>query len=166
MGRTLVQSAALQQLIDESRVVRVGRVVAIASDQNALSKKQQSRMQKIVEMFDGLRTPPTLKEISASLQLPLETVRSLSRFAVQTGMLLDLGNDFLFSSLIFRELCGELQELFEAGPRSVSEIRDQWEITRKHAIPLLEYCDQAGITSRNENVRSAGPNLRQYVPIH
>ena len=120
-------------------------------------------MQKIVEMFDGLRTPPTLKEISASLQLPLETVRSLSRFAVQTGMLLDLGNDFLFSSLIFRDLCRELNELFAAGPRSVAEIRDQWEITRKHAIPLLEYCDNEQITLRDENVRSAGPNLQHYL---
>lgn len=162
-GSNELRRWCLQQLIDDSRVVRVGRVVAIASDQNALSKKQQSRMQKIVEMFDGLRTPPTLKEISASLQLPLETVRSLSRFAVQTGMLLDLGNDFLFSSLIFRDLCRELNVLFEAGPRSVAEIRDQWEITRKHAIPLLEYCDNEQVTLRDENLRSAGPSLQQYL---
>ena len=61
---------------------------------------------------------------------------------------------------MFRQLCRELRELFdEQEERSVAEIRDRWQVTRKHAIPFLEYCDRVGATTRKENIRAAGPRL-------
>lgn len=151
-------------LLDDGKIVRLGRVIAVASDQNSLSKKQQARMEKIVAEFEGNRSPPTLKDISDALQLPIDTVTSLTRFAVQTGMLLDTGNGLLLSASVFTEFCDELQELFaEAAERSVADIRDRWQVTRKHAIPFLEYCDRMQVTSRHGNMRRAGDALPQFV---
>ena len=115
-------------------------------------------------MFDDNRSPPTLKEISDQLQLPIDTVTSLSRFAVQTGILLDAGNGLLLSAQVFKQFCVELKELFDANPeQAVADIRDRWQVTRKHAIPFLELCDALNVTTRTENVRSAGPKLAAYV---
>ena len=82
------------------------------------------------------------------------------RFATQQRILVDLGKGFFIADDAFQMLCGELRTLFDQSPsRSVAEIRDQWKITRKHAIPLLEYCDSMGITQRNGDAREAGPAL-------
>ena len=54
----------------------------------------------------------------------------------------------------------ELRELFIESPeRSVAEIRDHWGITRKHAIPLLEFCDKSAITVRNGDARIQGRGM-------
>lgn len=154
----------VSSLVDAGTIVRLGRVIAVASDENSLSKKQQARMVKVVAAFAGNRSPPTLKDISSQLQLPIDTVTSLTRFAVQTGMLLDTGNGLLLSAEVFTEFCNELQELFAENPeRSVADIRDRWQVTRKHAIPFLEYCDRMNVTSRQDNVRVAGSALIDFV---
>lgn len=155
---------ALLALVDDGSVVRLGNMVAIASDTNTLSKKQLERMERIIGLFADSRSPPHLKEIADQLQLPLETVTSLSRFAVQTGVLLDTGKGLLISAQVFRQLCGELRDLFAiAEEQSVADIRDRWQVTRKHAVPFLEYCDRLQVTRRSENVRTAGPALVKYV---
>lgn len=163
-GSTGLVRRTLQELIDAGKLVRLGKVIAVASDKNALSKKQQKRMELIVAMFEENRSPPALKDIAEKLQLPLETVTSLSRFAVQTGILLDMTSGLLLSAQVFRELCCELQELFDTNPeRSVADIRDRWQVTRKHAIPYLEYCDQNKVTARDENIRRAGEQLGRFT---
>ena len=165
-GSKIVVASGLNSLIDDGKLVRLGKVIAVASDENSLSKKQQKRMEQVMSVFEGNRSPPSLKDIAAQLQLPVETVTSLSRFGVQTGMLLDVGGGLLLGSSVFRELCCELSELFEASPElAVADIRDRWQVTRKHAIPFLEYCDQSKVTLRSDNVRRAGPSLSAYAAI-
>lgn len=154
----------VDELVVQKKLVRVGRRIALATDENSLSKKQISRMQQIVDRFRDQRTPPTLKDVAAELELPLDTVRSLARFAVQTGLLLDTGHDLLIEAVVFHEMCGELQSLFAATPElSVADIRDRWQVTRKHAIPFLEYCDRNDVTVRVENLRTAGPRLPEFA---
>lgn len=163
-GTTDLIRRAVQSLVDEKKVVRLGPRLAIASEENVLSKKQVARMEKIVDLFDGNRSPPGNKEIAAELDLPMEAVTSLSRFAVQSGMLLDCGDGLLLSASTFGELCGELRSLFEEGQeRTVAEIRDHWQVTRKHAIPFLELCDRLQATTRHENVRVPGPQLAELA---
>ncbi len=155
---------SLKSLIDTGSLVRLGRMVAAATDENSLSKRQQARMEQIVKLFDGNRSPPTTKDIAAQLDLKLDTVTSLSRFAVQTGMLLDTGNGLLISNQVFRELCDDLNDMFATKSElAVADIRDRWQVTRKHAIPFLEFCDKVNVTSRKENVRIAGSALGQFV---
>jgi len=42
---------------------------------------------------------------------------------------------------------------------AVGDIKDTLEITRKHAIPILEYCDHRGFTMRRGNIRVPGAAL-------
>ena len=164
LGSESLIRLCINSLITDGEVVRVGERIAIASDENSLSKKQQKRMEQIVTAFADTRSPPSLKEVAERLQLPLDVVRSLSRFAVQTGMLIDTGHDLLVSAEVLRELCAELSELFADGKaQTVADIRDRWQVTRKHAIPFLEFCDRNKITVRNENMRSAGQELQSWT---
>ena len=155
---------ALDALVREKLLIRFNRMVALASDQTVLSKKQRGRMDQILKMFGQSRTPPTLKEAAAQLETTIDNVASLIRFAAQQRILIDLGNGFFLSQETFGILCQELSELLAASPQqSVSSIRDHWQMTRKHAIPILEYCDRVGVTIRQGDARTAGPELDKMV---
>lgn len=152
----------IDQLVGENLLVRLNNLVAMATEQTALSKKQRASMEQIIGLFDGTRSPPTLKEIVGQLRLSSESVSSLMRFATQQRVLLDLGDGFYISTRVFQVLCGELDALFSRERElPVATIRDTWQVTRKHAIPLLEYCDREKITIRHDNLRTAGPRLSQ-----
>jgi selenocysteine-specific elongation factor len=40
----------------------------------------------------------------------------------------------------------------------MAELRDAWGVTRKFAVPLCEYFDSIGVTTRDGDLRSAGSN--------
>ena len=150
----------LTRLIKEKQVVRVNRMIAVPSEQTVLSKKQLNRMNQLLALYRDERKPPTLKEASTALDSPSDTVASLIRFATQQRILIDLGRGFFISQQSFAVLCTELRELFTESPElSVAEIRDHWGITRKHAIPLLEFCDKSEITLRNGDARIQGKGM-------
>ena len=155
--------SVLAGLIKEKQVVRVNRMIAVPSETTVLSKKQLNRMNQLLSLYSDERKPPTLKEAAAALDSPADTVASLIRFATQQRILIDLGHGFFISQQSFDILCDELSGLFsESAERSVAEIRDHWGITRKHAIPLLEFCDKSKITLRNGDIRTQGTNM----PVH
>ena len=153
----------LERLIEEDKVVRVNRMVALASEQTVLSKKQRTRMDQILEVFHDARTPPTVKELVQQFSISQDAVQSLLRFATQQRILMDLGSGFFIEREVWEKLMGELAKRFEqTGELSVAEIRDQWKITRKHAIPILEYCDRHRWTVREGDKRRLGPSLRDF----
>ncbi len=163
-GSAAIIRWVIRQLLAEKKLVRLNKMIAVASDENLLSKKQKARMEELIRLFDGLRTPPTIKEVAETLQTKTDAIASLTRFATQQRVLIDMGSGFLLSADTFDQLCRELKELFdEQDEQSVAAIRDHWKITRKHAIPFLEYCDKVGVTTRNGNSRVAGPELKQRL---
>ncbi len=151
-------------LVQKGTLVRVNAMVAVASDQTTLSKKQKARMDQILAMYRESRKPPTLKEAASELSTTIENVASLIRFATGQKLLIDLGDGFFIADRMFRVLCRELSDLFDASSAcSVADIRDRWQITRKHAIPLLEYCDRVGVTIRDGDHRKAGPVMNEWL---
>ncbi|WP_419189873.1 selenocysteine-specific translation elongation factor [Stieleria marina] len=159
-GSPSVARLVINQLVDEKQIVRLNHHVAIATDETKLSKKQRARMAQVIDLFKDTRKPPTLKEIAVKLDCSADAISSPVRFATQQRILTDLGKGFLFSTDVFHELLDDLRALFdEQAERSVTEIKDRWQVTRKHAIPLLEYCDKMSLTVRDGNQRTAGPSL-------
>ncbi len=163
-GSAAVIGWVINQLVSEHLLVRVNHMIAAASDNTVLSKKQRGRMERLLTMYSGARTPPTIKEAAGELETTIDSVASLIRFATQQRVLIDLGNGFFIATDTFRDLCRELGELFDSAPeQSVASIRDHWQMTRKHAIPLLEYCDHTGVTVRSGDARVAGATLNEML---
>jgi selenocysteine-specific elongation factor len=83
----------------------------------------------------------------AELGLPIELEHALTR----RGDLVEVSSDLLYRA-------DTLQKIVEAtgqisSPFTVADFRDALEITRKHAIPLLEWMDRTGVTVRDGDVR-------------
>jgi selenocysteine-specific elongation factor len=152
---------AIETLVAEQTIVSLNGLLAIASEKTRLTKKQRAQMSQLADMLQGVRTPPTMKELADRLSITLDSVKSLTRHLVQQRLLLDIGHDFLMSVAVFEELCEELRGRFShTSELTVPEIKDIWGVTRKHVIPILEYCDRERFTIRRGDVRLAGPRLQ------
>ncbi|GIW96975.1 MAG: selenocysteine-specific translation elongation factor [Pirellulaceae bacterium] len=150
----------VQIMTDQQRLARVENMIAEVVPENALSKKQRAQLEKLLVAFRDNRMPPTLNELAQHLATTVDQTKALVRYAIDQGFLVDVGKGFLIGRSVLNVLCYELQELLnERQQVMVAEVRDRWQLTRKHTIPLLEYFDRQGITRREGDFRKAGPNM-------
>ena len=105
-----------------------------------------------------------MAELALDSQQSIKEVESLLRFPTQQEKILQLGDGLYYCQRALRKIQSELSGLFRDGEtRTVAEIRDHLQITRKYAIPLLEYFDRNAITVRNGDRRSPGRSLLMHM---
>ena len=104
-------------------------------------------------------SPPSLKELSSLLGEGEEKLSRVASYLVRRKGYHKVG-DFLFSPEAFEKIVFKLKEHFNSKDfLSVGEFKDYFGITRKIAIPLLEYLDRLGFTQREGNERIKGSSL-------
>jgi hypothetical protein len=109
-------------------------------------------------------TPPTVREFAERHGYPLKDVEPLVQVAVDQGLLIRLSPTMVIDPAAIEALRRRLAEHFQShATAKVGELREQWGITRKHAVPIFEFFDQCQITSRAGDLRSAGPRASQPV---
>lgn len=151
---------AIAHLVRDQQLVCLAGRIAAAPEQASLSKKARATMDQILQTFHASRQPPTIKQLTEQLNLKPDVAQSLVRFAIEGKLLTDLGNGFVIDTDVLNELLDELAVLLsQRDACNVAEIRDHWKITRKHAIPLLEFCDAHQLTQRQGDCRTAGDQL-------
>lgn len=156
-----IANHALESLIKDQQVVRANRLLALKTEQTSLSKKQLNALNQVIEVLTDNRTPPSLSELSELTKQSEEGLKSLLLFACQQGTVIHVGHGLYYDTKTIAVFCEELRELFDASPnRTVAEIRDHLQITRKYAIPLVEHFDKKQITHRCGDHRTAGARLR------
>ena len=71
---------------------------------------------------------------------------------IRAGSLIKVDDDLLYLPEHIEEIVARLGDLPEEF--TVAEFRDALGMSRRQAVPLLEYLDKAGATRRHGNVRS------------
>jgi hypothetical protein len=93
-------------------------------------------------------------------KLSLRDLEPLVQVAVDDGHLVRLSPQMALDREAFESLRQSLAEHFRRHPTAkVGELREQWGITRKHAVPIFEYFDECKVTVRAGDLRSPGPRL-------
>jgi selenocysteine-specific elongation factor len=106
----------------------------------------------IDELNSKGNSPPPADELLS--RHGAELVRAL----VRSGELVRVSPGLIFSAEGIRQIKRQIAErIGSAGPFTVAEFRDMVSTTRKYAVPLLEYLDQIGFTSRRGDLRALGP---------
>jgi selenocysteine-specific elongation factor len=130
-------------LIDRDLVRQPGRTVAAADNQAGLRTKIETALSK------GGFEPPTVKDLSDSLQCPEKEVLEHLNLLAREGRAIKVKTDIFYApqplSLIREKLVGHLREKGEITP---PEFRELTKLSRKFMIPLLEYFDQEKVTIR------------------
>ncbi len=128
----------------ENDLVRLpDHVVSLASDQSGLRSLMES-----VYVRAGL-TPPTTKAFLEDNSLQAKDVAQMYRLLQEEGVLVKISEEFYYSRAAMDDIIGRVRGFFatnqEMGPQ---DFRDLTELTRKFAIPVLEYLDKEKITMR------------------
>ncbi len=79
-------------------------------------------------------------------------------FLVRSGELTRVGSERYYTTAVMTELIGVVVTVASAsGEVSPADLREKTGLTRKYLIPLLEWMDGEGITTRKGDVRLLGP---------
>ena len=80
-----------------------------------------------------------------------------SYLATAEGKVLEVGEGLADPGAVARVAAAIGRILTARGEVTVGDLKAEVGITRKHAIPLLEYFDRTGLTIRRGDVRVGGP---------
>jgi selenocysteine-specific elongation factor len=126
-----------------------------------LTHRQQAMLDTLLTELTGAgAAPPTLKEFSENHGYSLKDLEPLVQVAVDEGRLVRLSPQLAIERSVLESLQRNLAVHFQQhATAKVGEIREQWGITRKHAVPIFEFFDRQRITSRAGDLRSPGPRI-------
>jgi selenocysteine-specific elongation factor len=145
-GRVGVDRAFIEALAATSDRIRDdGATVALGSFQSGLSGDQEAAWGRLREGFRaaGL-VVPRLKELDVDPDLLHALLRE--------GRLIRVSDEIAYLPEQLEQLEADLDLLEQ--PFTVSEFRDRFDISRKYAVPLLEWLDARGVTERDGDVRT------------
>jgi selenocysteine-specific elongation factor len=159
-----VLETLLDAMTAKHELVRRGDRVGLPSGAD-LSNRQRTLLNTVLtEIAHAGSTPPTLKELAERHSYPMADLERLVQVAIDEGRLVRVSPQLVLCGEALDSLRQRLAAYFQKHPAgSVSEIREHWQMTRKHAVPILEYFDQRQITTRAGDLRSAGPRLSLTV---
>jgi len=130
-----------------------------------LSNRQRNTLITLTtEMSAAGATPPSLKEFAEKHGYSMKELEPVVQVAIDEGQFVRLSPQIIMDRHALEALRKRLVDHFNKSPTAkVGEIREQWGITRKHAVPIFEFFDECQITLRNGDLRSAGPKISVSV---
>jgi selenocysteine-specific elongation factor len=145
----------LHRLAERRRIIARDRV-ALAGHNVALTDEEARARDAIIEVLRAAAlAPPDPSAIAARIGVPVEVVNRIATLLVRRAVLVRTG-DLFFHAPALSQLKAEIQALKQSGAAEtidVGSFKDRYNVTRKYAIPLLEYLDRERITRRVGDTR-------------
>ena len=135
-----------------------GTGVALASHKVELAGGTAEISRK---MEDGIMEsgfiPVTTEELSKKLKTSHKDILEILHVLKSEDKVVEIKNDVWMHSENMAKLRKALQSHFDSqNEMNVADFKNMSGLTRKFAIPVLEYCDKQGWTERDGNVRLKG----------
>jgi len=148
--------AALEDLAAQKKLDVHGDLVKRAGSAIALLPEEAKAKQEIESAFAsaGLAVP-SVKEVLAKLAVESRRAEKLLQILLRDKCLVRVSPELIFHQKALADLKEQLARYKKAkGERiSVPVFKDLTGITRKYAIPLLEYLDRERVTRRSADER-------------
>jgi selenocysteine-specific elongation factor len=140
---------------------RSGRILILASEichPQAGSGAKRLEEQAVLTLYELLRnaadTPPTTAELLAQSKLDQSLAHRALNSLEKQGRIKRISSDFCFDSEILDAFAAKTKAYLNAqGQGSVAQLKDVMGVSRKYAVPLLEYFDARGLTKRSGDTR-------------
>jgi selenocysteine-specific elongation factor len=143
--------AALEELASEKKLDLQGELVKRAGSQIELQPEEVQAKRQIDKAFgDAGLAVPSVKEVLGKLSVEAKRAEKLLQILLREKSLVRVSPELIFHRDALARLKAQLAEHKKAkGERiSVPVFKDLAGITRKYAIPLLEYLDRERVTRR------------------
>jgi selenocysteine-specific elongation factor len=147
---TLLFQAVLDKLVADKKIVLAqdlihafGRTVTLKADEEKMRDQLSERLKSL-----GLQVP-TPDDLISSLRLDRNTARKLIQLMLKENALVKISEEMLIHRVAMDKLIADVKALKSKNPKlGVSEFKDLAGVSRKFAIPLLEYLDRQRVTRR------------------
>ena len=155
-----VLDALLASMAEKREIVRRDNRIGLTTGPELSNRQRNTLATLITEVSTAGPAPPSLKEFAEKHGQTLKELEPLVQVAIDEGQFVRLSPQIIMDRQALESLRRRLADHFNKSPTAkVGEIREQWGITRKHAVPIFEYFDECQITSREGDLRSAGPRI-------
>ena len=153
-ARLGVEQALLGPVFENFPVVSLrGDLVSLASHQPQVSAVDANALAQIEFAFrQAAFQPPPPNEVLAAAAANPKTARGLLESLLKDGKLIRISADLVFHAEVVTHIRQSLAA--HKGRRfSVADFKSWTNVSRKYAIPLLEYLDHQRVTKREGDVR-------------
>jgi selenocysteine-specific elongation factor len=98
--------------------------------------------------------PPSLPDIPAMISADPAEVRKICSWMLKEKILVRVTEDIVYCLATIEAMKSRIRSRYQAGAKfGVAEFKELFDLTRKHAIPLLEYLDRERFTRRQGSDR-------------
>jgi len=150
-----VFAAALAYAIKEKKLALAGEHVHLAG-RGVVMKDEEAESKKIIEQAfhsAGLKVP-SLNEVLANLKVDRPRAQKIVTLLLRDKVLVKLSDELVFHQSALANLRQKISALKTTTPRiDVAQFKDMTGVSRKYAIPLLEYLDREHVTRRIGDAR-------------
>jgi selenocysteine-specific elongation factor len=149
---------ALSELIRKGRVVRQGTVLSLEGKGAKVSADDLALCSQIEAALAAAKiTPPSPYELSQQLSRPLPRLEAMIRLLCDQGKLIRLDQNLVMHAAAVESAKKVALALFAAkGGFETVDFRDALGVSRKFAVPLLDYFDTIRLTVRSGSRRTPG----------
>ena len=140
----------LDRLVQSDKVRAIRDLVVASSHQIRLTPEESEVADLLKKVFrDGSYQPPTLAETASRSKKDLKLLERIERLLLQEGDLVRLSEGMVFHRVPLEELKDSVRKHKKKGETiDVGFFKQLAGVTRKHAIPLLEWLDREKVTRR------------------
>ena len=164
-GDRQVFDAALERLIGLGTLLRNGRVVA-SPDRTAAVSPEDRRLFECIEaaLQAAHLAPPLAEDLAEDLGESVDRVNEMIHLLVDAGSVLRLDRKVAMHRDAVKAAEAVVVDLFSgANSFETVQFRDALGVSRKYAVPLLDYFDTVKLTVRSANRRTPGARARELL---
>jgi selenocysteine-specific elongation factor len=147
--------AALSCQVQQKRLEVAADVVRIAGRGVVMKDEEAESKKKIETAFAsaGLKVP-ALQEVIAGLKVDKSRAQKIVTLLLREKVLIKISDDLVFHRGALEALRGQMKTQKLKSPKiDVAQFKELTGVSRKYAIPLLEYLDREHVTRRVGDMR-------------
>ena len=151
----------LNNLVNSNDILLESGKIILVDQSFKISNKIKLEMKNITELIKNADSEIlSIKEIISLSKMNPKKVKELIFLLKDQGKIIQVNDNLIINDDAFNKLLISVRKYFKKYSKlSVSEFKNLSNLTRKNAIPILEYFDNSNITQRVENYRKAGELL-------
>jgi len=145
-----VFSAVVQSLVNEKKIEVAGELVRLPG-RGVVMKDEESEAKKTIETAfasAGLKVP-AIKDVLAGLKVDKSRAQKIVTLLLREKLLIKISEELVFHHSALERLRREMASYKMKSPKiDVTRFKELTGVSRKYAIPLLEYLDRERVTRR------------------
>ena len=150
-----VFAAALDLMIRDKKIEGTGELVRLAGHRVVMKDDEAESKRHIEQVFAaaGLQVP-ALHDVMAGLKIEKARATKIVTLLLRETILVKISDELVFHRSALDQLRQQIARQKMIAPKmDVAGFKDLTGVSRKYAIPLLEYLDREHVTRRVGNVR-------------